>query len=126
MRERGVSDGFVEVSSALRGNVKTYRHDFDDERQDLLAQLEKVMRDGSKFVESLQNTVKYSYCVSAVFCKAVDPDIDNSEDPAFFWSEQFTTLEGDDPTNDFTYAWNQILQKIDTFERNGSGKFISY
>ena len=88
VRESGAADGFVEVSNALDGNVHTYRHEFDEDRQDMLIELEAVMREGAGFVESIEDTIKYSYCLTAVFCKAVDPEIDNSDDPAYFWSEQ--------------------------------------
>ena len=88
VRESGDANGFTMVSNALGGNVHTYRHDFNGDRQDVLSELEAVMREGAEFVTSLADTVKYSYCLSAVFCKAVDPEIHNADDPAYFWSEQ--------------------------------------
>ena len=69
-------------------NVITYRHDFNGEQRDMIVELESVMREGAEFVESLAGTVKYSYCLAAVFCKAVDPDVNTMDDPAHFWSEQ--------------------------------------
>ena len=88
VRENGADDGFTTISSALRGNVITYRHNFNGEQRDMIVELESAMREGAEFVESVAGSVKYNYCLAAIFCKAVDPDVNTMDDPAHFWSEQ--------------------------------------
>ena len=88
MRENEATDGFSEVSSALRDSVVIYRQDFDGERQEMMGDLETILREGAEFVDSLTGRVKYSYNLAAVFCKALDPDVNTADDPANFWSEQ--------------------------------------
>ena len=76
------------MSSALRDSVVIYRHDFDGERQDMMSELETILREGAEFVDSLTGRIKYSYNLTAVFCKAVDPDVNTADYPAHFRSEQ--------------------------------------
>ncbi len=76
------------VSNAIGGNVATYRHYFNQDKQDLMGELHRVMREGSVFIGGLGKTVKYNYNVAAVFCKAVDLTKTTVDDPIHVWSEQ--------------------------------------
>ena len=102
-RQRG--GGFAPVRSALRNNATAHRMDYGQER-DIFEQLStSIIDDGFTFLKAVDHTV------------ITNPAI-------YFRSEPFISIVGEDVHADLQLAHSQIMHRLDTFERNGSGNFF--
>ena len=119
-RQRG--GGFAPVRSALRNNATVHRMDYGQER-DIFEQLStSILDDGFTFIQD-HPTTKYFFTLKVTFQKAVDPTVITN--PAiYFRSEPFINIVGEDVHADLQLAHSQLMHQLDTFERNGSGKFF--
>ena len=117
-------DVFEQVAS-FKGVAQSYKLHFAPGIRNLHARLETAVREAADRVLSIQRagrSVKYYLSLSCNFYKPSDPDTVTDE-PCVFNSGTTTLLPSSSIKTQMGINYISILQAVENFERNGSGKF---
>ena len=117
------------VESTLKRTAVTYRKEFDDSnRKELQQRLLTVMNTFTPIIQGeivSKKGVKWYLSLRLIFCQAKDVT-DLTDPPVVFRSEVFTSLDDSKLSINFKVAYNQMLQQIEEFQRNGSGWVVHH
>ena len=119
------NDDFMLVNSAFKNTISIYRKKF--EPHDMLDSMKHMLEKDVK--ELLQNEAykrlyfKWYIALKVVFQKSADPSI-QTDPPACFRTEPRLGLIGTDYEENLEHVFQSLLDKIDCYERNGSGWIV--
>ena len=120
-------DVFDQVAS-FKGVAQSYQLNFAPGIRNLHARLETAVREGASRLTTLQRTgrsFKYYLSLRCNFYKPADPDTVTNE-PCAFNSGTSTLLPSSSIKTQMEINYISILQAVENYERNGSGKLIIY
>ena len=116
-------DVFEQVQS-FKGVAQSYQLNFASGIRNLHARLETAVREAADQLLTIQRTgrsVKYYLSLRANFYKPTDPNAVTDE-PCTFNSGTTTQLPSSSIKTQMEINYTSILQAVENFERNGSGK----
>ena len=119
------------VESTLKYTVLNLRKTFNsNNKRDVLQQLKDVIRSMRPVIEGqTQGTsveaVKLYLSLNMNFCKSTSPGI-KMDQAITFCSELFKSIDTHELDYQFHVGYNQIVQQIDEFQRNGSGRVVEH
>ena len=116
-------DVFEQVQS-FKGVAQSYQLNFASGIRNLHARLETAVREAADRLLTIQRTgrsVKYYLSLRANFYKPTDPNAVTNE-PCTFNSGTTTQLPSSSIKTQMEINYISILQAVENFERNGSGK----
>lgn len=120
-------DVFDQVAN-FKGVAQSYQLNFAPGIRNLHARLQTAVREAADRLLTMQRTgrsVKYYLSLRCNFYKPSDPDT-VTDDPCAFNSGTSTLLPSSSIKTQMEINYISILQAVENFERNGSGKFIIY
>ena len=118
-------DDVFEKVASFKGVAQSYKLHFAPGIRNLHARLETAVRTAADQLLSIQRagrSVKYYLSLSCNFYKASDPDT-VTDKPCMFNSGTSTLLPSSSIKTQIEINYISILQAVENFERNGSGKF---
>ena len=119
-------DDIFEQVASFKGVAQSYKLDFAPGIRNLHARLETAVREAADRVLSIQRagrSVKYYLSLPCNFYNPSDPDTVTDE-PCVFNSGTTTLLPSSSIKTQMDINYISILQAVENFERNGSGKLI--
>ena len=111
---------------SFKGVAQSYQLNFAPGIRNLHARLETAVREAADRLLTIQRTgrsVKYYLSLRCNFYKPADPDTVTNE-PCVFNSGTSSLLPASSIKTQMEINYISILQAVENFERNGSGKFI--
>ena len=118
-----VDDGFRIVEMAFKKLFVLYRKKLNIDTINLDDVKLVFSRDVKKLLQRevvARKGIKWSLALKVIMYKAVDPDI-FTDPPATFNTDMVMGLIGSDYDEDLNVAFNNVMEQIDNYERNGSG-----
>ena len=117
-------DDIFEQVASFKGVAKRYKLDFAPGIRNLHARLQTAVREAADRLISIQRvgrSIKYYLSLRCNFYKPADPDTVTDE-PCVFNSGTSTLLPSSSIKTQMEINYISILQAVENFERNGSGK----
>ena len=117
-------DDIFEQVASFKGVAQRYKLDFAPGIRNLHARLQTAVREAADRLISIQRvgrSIKYYLSLRCNFYKPADPDTVTDE-PCVFNSGTSTLLPSSSIKTQMEINYISILQAVENFERNGSGK----
>ena len=118
-----VDDGFRIVEMAFKKLFVLYRKKLNIDTINLDDVKLVFSRDVKKLLQRevvARKGIKWSLALKVIMYKAVDPNV-FTDLPATFNTDMVMGLIGSDYDEDLNVAFNNVMEQIDNYERNGSG-----
>lgn len=111
------------INRSFNDNLMTYRKDFNQQnKQNLLDRFRKMLEMYKNIIKIhvAERGIKFYFSLKVIFHKLVDIT-EMTDPPVCLRSDVFTALVGETDISFMEEAFSSLIQKIETFEQNGSG-----
>ena len=109
------------VSSALQSNSTVFRVDINNIiNMNISTTLQEAMQKLESVITNNNTNIKYYFSLSMVFQKFTDAN-QLTDPPVVFRTKVYLSLAGSDLESNVTSAHDQIIEKIENYQNNGSG-----